>query len=364
VDELEEAVSGKKAAVKPNGQPRPGPIGNTQGIIVPDTAPNPYGNSAPDIALETPEEKSFLDKVLEMGDIKVLQDASQGIQDKIDGMVEASGYSVPAMVIGSISKAVVEVFMPTNVIDLVPGGKVGRLAKKGADALKKGKKGKKAKNADGDGGGKNMGGGKKTKVKCFCPSDHAQGGRDEYKRQLEKQQKGINGMSADDYLRERQAYTGKNPCSKYSPATGGKTKIRDRDVTKKARKDRLDQLNDQYYDEMRSKGMSRADAKRLGEAKAKREVGNQDPLHNQDMVAGGDDVIGSGGKLTGADFGESKVNRHIGSQWNGDRIKGIDAEACQMQKEGRGQDKMNVELRVCGKHEAKKAGCKPPKGKK
>jgi hypothetical protein len=56
VDELEEAVSGKKAAVKPNGQPRPGPIGNTQGIIVPDTAPNPYGNSAPPIKPTAKEE--------------------------------------------------------------------------------------------------------------------------------------------------------------------------------------------------------------------------------------------------------------------------------------------------------------------
>jgi hypothetical protein len=169
VDELEETVSGKRAAVKPNGQPKPGPIGNTQGIIVPDTAPNPYGNSAPDIELETPEEKSFLDKAFEMGDIKVLQKASQGLQDKIDGMVEASGYSVPAMVIGSISKAVVEVFMPTNVIDVVPGGKAGRLAKKGADAAKKGKK---AKNADGGGGGKDMGHGR-CKLKAYskgCPA--------------------------------------------------------------------------------------------------------------------------------------------------------------------------------------------------
>jgi hypothetical protein len=165
VDELEEAVSGKKATVKPNGQPKPGPIGNTQGIIVPDTAPNPYGNSAPDIKSETPEEKSFLDKAFEMGDIKVLQKASQGLQDKIDGMVEASGYSVPAMVIGSISKAVVEVFMPTNVIDVVPGGKAGSVAKKGADAAKKGKK---AKNADGGGGGKDKGAPKKTGEKGKC----------------------------------------------------------------------------------------------------------------------------------------------------------------------------------------------------
>lgn len=33
--------------VKPNNQAKPGPIGNTQGIIVPETSPNPNGNSAP-----------------------------------------------------------------------------------------------------------------------------------------------------------------------------------------------------------------------------------------------------------------------------------------------------------------------------
>jgi hypothetical protein len=33
--------------VKPNNQRQPGPIGNTQGIIVPQTSPNPGGNSAP-----------------------------------------------------------------------------------------------------------------------------------------------------------------------------------------------------------------------------------------------------------------------------------------------------------------------------
>jgi len=36
-----------KGAVKPNAQASPGPIGNTQGIIVPKTATNPDGDSAP-----------------------------------------------------------------------------------------------------------------------------------------------------------------------------------------------------------------------------------------------------------------------------------------------------------------------------
>ncbi|MCC4586508.1 hypothetical protein LL962_05185 [Xanthomonas sp. NCPPB 1067] len=45
----------RNARVKPNNYPSPGPIGNTTGIVVPDTAPNPHGNSAPPIKPTEPE---------------------------------------------------------------------------------------------------------------------------------------------------------------------------------------------------------------------------------------------------------------------------------------------------------------------
>ena len=48
----------KKSQVKPNHQSPPRPIGNTQGLIVPDTAPNLHGNNAPAIK-PTKEEKSW-----------------------------------------------------------------------------------------------------------------------------------------------------------------------------------------------------------------------------------------------------------------------------------------------------------------
>jgi hypothetical protein len=35
----------------------------------------------------------------------------------------------------------------------------------------------------------------------------------------------------------------------------------------------------------------------------------------------------------------------------------MDKEACQAKKEDKGQEKMNIELRTCGKKEAKKNGC-------
>lgn len=51
-------ASTTRAQVKPNSQGNPGPIGNTTGIIVPDTAPNPNGNSAPPIKA-TPKEEGW-----------------------------------------------------------------------------------------------------------------------------------------------------------------------------------------------------------------------------------------------------------------------------------------------------------------
>ena len=47
-------ISTQAATVKPNSYPAKGPIGNTTGLIVPDTAPNPTSNAAPAI---TPTEK-------------------------------------------------------------------------------------------------------------------------------------------------------------------------------------------------------------------------------------------------------------------------------------------------------------------
>ncbi len=93
----------------------------------------------------------------------------------------------------------------------------------------------------------------------------------------------------------------------------------------------------------------------------------QDALHNQDMVAGGYDVIGSlladGSRTLGdGDFGLSDTNQHIGSQWNGPRIRTIDIEACQMEKAGLGKENLSIELRPYEKHES--AECKQKRKRK
>lgn len=74
-------------------------------------------------------------------------------------------------------------------------------------------------------------------------------------------------------------------------------------------------------------------------------------------MAGGYDAIGSNGVLSDADFGLGDTNQDIGRQWPGERVSSMDAEACQRQQAGEGNRNMNVELRPCGRREAKRIGC-------
>jgi RHS repeat-associated protein len=201
---------------------------------------------------------------------------------------------------------------------------------------------------------------KKKKVKCFCPKDKAKGGRPEYDKQLKAQQDGINNMSADDYLKNRESFTGKKLCGKTNSngnptedTTAGQTSKRKPKVTKTARKERLTQQKKKYTKEIKSKGYSKDDSKRFGKAKAKRELAGQDATHNADMIAGGNDIISQ----NSLGFGDSYVNRDIGRNWKGGRVGDMDTQACEAKKNGNGKEKMNVELRACGKKEAKKAGC-------
>jgi len=204
---------------------------------------------------------------------------------------------------------------------------------------------------------------KKKKVKCFCPKDSAKGGRNEYDRQLKAQQDGINDLSVEKYIKNREAFSGKKICGKKDKlgnptenTQAGKTSKRDPKITKQAKKDRLTTQQEKYTDEFLKKGNSPKKAKKLGNAKAKRELSDQHALHNADMVADGDDRI----IMNDLGFGEGAVNTHIGSQWKGDRIRDMDMSACEAKKQGKEKEKMNVELRACGKKEAKKT-CKKKK---
>ena len=106
------------------------------------------------------------DQLLEYGEIGALNDLQQDLQNKIDTRVEASGYSTFSKVLGAGATALNQVFLPTNVVDLVPGGKVAsagrkagkvtsgaRDAGKAADARKAADAPTEAKPANGSGGG-------------------------------------------------------------------------------------------------------------------------------------------------------------------------------------------------------------------
>ena len=79
------------------------------------------GNVRPPVVPETPEEKSFLEKF------------KGGVDDWIDKAVEGSGYNQAAMIAGALGKAVNEVFFPTALWELIPVGKLGKIAKKGGE---------------------------------------------------------------------------------------------------------------------------------------------------------------------------------------------------------------------------------------
>ena len=138
-----------QAQIKPNYFPRPGAAGNTVGMVGPNPSPAPPDTPAkPATEPETAAEKNFMEKF------------KDGIDNWIDAQVEGSGFSQPAMVLGAAAKAVNEVFMPTQLWELLPIGKLGKVKKvaEAAGIVKKAEKtaeiGKDAKKAAGKGGGR------------------------------------------------------------------------------------------------------------------------------------------------------------------------------------------------------------------
>lgn len=124
--------------------------------------------------------------------------------------------------------------------------------------------------------------------------------RAEYSRQLADQEAGMNELSVQEYLDNRDRYL--------AEGRGGDAAQRN------ARTEEVSARTEAYVDE----GMTPKAARDRAESELKTE----DALHNPDQVAGGDpDVIGG--------FGDSSVNRSIGGQWQyridpvDERIRGI-----------------------------------------
>jgi len=221
---------------------------------------------------------------------------------------------------------------------------------------------------------------KKMDVKCFDRKNKQsnKGKVAELDRQLADQQKGLNNMSVDDYLKGRGAFLGRNPCNpdqkvpkvkrdpkvardarsrettrrqelkaseyKRSPSLFDQKKAQYGLTTEKAVQKKLKELG--MIQEAKKKGWSKEKItlKVTAMAASKHEMRSLAALHNPDMVAGGLD------KITG--FGDKNINSMIGGSWNSgkdkSRVSLLDKQACKEANErGNGSKKMNVELVRC-----------------
>lgn len=119
--------------------------------------------------------------------------------------------------------------------------------------------------------------------------------RDEYKRQVDNQEKGMNKLTLYDYLKNREGY--KNRASY-------KESGRDDEVGKPAQEKARQEAYKDRIAENRRNGMSREDA----ENEANQWIESQAALHDPDQIAGGDAA-----NVTG--MGDKNINSSIGAQW-------------------------------------------------
>ena len=170
-------ASTSNARVRPNNQPPPGPIGNTTGIVVPDTAPNPHGNSAPPIKPTEPEKSWWsrwgsdvvhtgLDVVGLIPGVGEIADGANALIYLAEGDKVNAAISAAAMIPGAGMAATGAKYGKKAVGAAVEAGgkKAGREASEavGQQGAKNGDEAA-AKKADGGGGGKDKGKPKKHK---------------------------------------------------------------------------------------------------------------------------------------------------------------------------------------------------------
>jgi Novel toxin 15 len=166
-------------------------------------------------------------------------------------------------------------------------------------------------------------------VRCFKTNDLPREKVPEFDRQLRGQERGLNDMTVDEYLKGRQAFD------------EGAVK-RSADVAKDARALYRDNLVADLSDELREAGVGPEEATQKAAKQAAETMKTLAALHNPDLKAGGKDVI--------SDFGDRNVNSRIGAQWNSgnnSRLSFLDAAAKGVPEGERGTTKMNAKLERC-----------------
>jgi hypothetical protein len=163
------------------------------------------------------------------------------------------------------------------------------------------------------------------KVRCFEPNGLPSGSFPEFDRQLAGQERGINDMTVDEYLKGREAFDPANRDPKVA-----------RDARAKYRKETIKKLRDS----LRNEGVGPKDAAIQATQIADTRLKTLAALHNPDMIAGGKDVI--------ADFGDRNINSRIGAQWKTQgRVEGLDEAARRVPPAERSAVKMNAKLERC-----------------
>lgn len=174
-------------------------------------------------------------------------------------------------------------------------------------------------------GGKKPLGMPEYKVPCFNASNLHYSKIPEFDRQLVGQERGLNDLTVDEYLRGREAFKAGD-------------KVRDPRVAKKAREKLAVNLTQKISRNLRKQGLSEQHADKLAATLTREKMSTLAALHNPDLFAGGKDFI--------SDFGDRSVNSSIGAQWR-QRIEGLDALANKVSLNSRATTLVNAKLERC-----------------
>ena len=163
------------------------------------------------------------------------------------------------------------------------------------------------------------------KVPCFNASNMHYSKVPEFDRQLGGQERGLNDLTVDEYLRGREAFKAGDV-------------VRDPKVAKRARKKLNDQLINEFIQKLGKQNSSAEQVSKMAIQQANEKMKVLAALHNPDLFAGGKDII--------SDFGDRRVNASIGAQWPS-RIDGMDKAAERIDPRLRAKIKMNAKLETC-----------------
>lgn len=163
------------------------------------------------------------------------------------------------------------------------------------------------------------------KVPCFNASNMHYSKVPEFDRQLGGQERGLNDLTVDEYLRGREAFKAGDV-------------VRDPKVAKLARQDMATALTEKLFDELVSQKIDEHQALKMAQEQVNTKMKVLAALHNPDLFAGGQDKI--------SDFGDRRVNSSIGAQWPS-RIDGMDKAAENVSPKLRAKTKINAKLERC-----------------